>query len=377
MRRTLKVRETAAALRRMLAEEARRPGGPMVSVRGLATRLGASYSTVRRAVRILANEGQLRPEQGRGTFVAAVPTAAPAAGSAPRPAFSRKIYALAFGGPIRSWADGGFYRALFESASETILEAGDALLVTSAPPGNMPSFPAPEELLRLGVAGVLLCGGIFVASEQRRFAESKLPALLLDDVPQVRGLDYVLAGNRAGAEAIVSRLARWGHRRFAFIRNVVSYDGHGGELRPDADSAERARFVHAALRKRGLALHATIDNYAGRASKREAAARQLLALSPRPSAVICSGEDRAVTLLRLLRAQRVEVPGEISVAAFCGPAEVAPEMAGVEIGFDEMARLGVARLRARAEDRVPRGAPRRILAPVVLREGNTWGPAPR
>ncbi len=342
----------------------------MVSCRGLAKRLDASYGTVRRAFQILAAEGRLKLEYGRGTFVAPTPRSRQksAKASRARTPSALRIWALAYGGTGGLSGD-GCGGAVYNGVSDAVLEARDSLLLSGGP-------PRPEQLCRAGVSGALLYGEHW-RIEQSRYARSPLPVVVIDDIPVIRGMDYVVADNQKGSELIVDRLVAMGHRRFAFIQSMVRRSENLSDLHPDADSEARARFTRAALRRRGLSLPSKniIQNYGGRARKREPAAHTFLTLKPRPTAVITSGEDRAVTLMRVLKQKGVRVPAEVSIATFntAGSSQSIP-VSGVEIEFEEMGRAGFERLRARVAGTVPKGASRRILVPVSLVEGATWGP---
>ncbi|MCK6472304.1 MAG: substrate-binding domain-containing protein [Planctomycetes bacterium] len=370
MRQSLKVRDVAERIRALLDAEAPHGGG-MVSCRGIAKRVGATYSTVRRAFRLLAEEGRLRLEHGRGTFVASGATLAPAAATLAKPEPPPfKVWTLISHGGIASGS--GCYASIHTGALKEAMRADEALMVVG-------ERDEPADLVRASASGILLMGA-FWPETQRKCASSPLPVVVVDDVPLVRGMDHVVTDNRRGADLIVQRLLALGHRRFAVIRSMIRRSESRTDLHPDADSEERARFVRMALRRRGLDLpdKNVIDNYGGRARKREFAAQHFLTLKPRPTAVICSGEDRAVTLLRILRQEGIAVPGDVSIAAFCTPGgDDGVTISGVEVDFEEMGRLGVERLRARADGRVLRGAARRIQVPVALVDGETWGPAPR
>lgn len=60
-------------LRRLIVTERLAPGTPLPSVRALATTLGVSVITTRRAYQELEQQGLIRTLQGRGTMVADVP----------------------------------------------------------------------------------------------------------------------------------------------------------------------------------------------------------------------------------------------------------------------------------------------------------------
>lgn len=73
-------RQIQDGLRRLIASGALAPGDPVPSVRELARQLRVNPLTVRRATRELVDSGVLEIRRGQGTFVAASPPTASAAG---------------------------------------------------------------------------------------------------------------------------------------------------------------------------------------------------------------------------------------------------------------------------------------------------------
>lgn len=62
--------QLAAWLRRGIKEKRWAPGEPVPSITWLCGQSGLAVATVRRAVKVLVDEGLLYTVQGRGTFVA-------------------------------------------------------------------------------------------------------------------------------------------------------------------------------------------------------------------------------------------------------------------------------------------------------------------
>ncbi|HEY9644817.1 MAG TPA: phosphonate metabolism transcriptional regulator PhnF [Chroococcidiopsis sp.] len=69
--------QIANELRRNIAESVYRLGDQLPTEAELSTRFGVNRHTLRRAVDILRNEGLVRIDRGRGTFVAAAPISYP------------------------------------------------------------------------------------------------------------------------------------------------------------------------------------------------------------------------------------------------------------------------------------------------------------
>lgn len=65
--------QVAEILRNRIRRGAWKPGGTIPSIERLMGEFGVGRVTVRQAIQLLAREGLLSPEQGRGTFVTAAP----------------------------------------------------------------------------------------------------------------------------------------------------------------------------------------------------------------------------------------------------------------------------------------------------------------
>jgi LacI family transcriptional regulator len=113
--------------------------------------------------------------------------------------------------------------------------------------------------------------------------------------------------NHGGAYQMVKHLVEKGHRRIAIIRGAVS----------NHDAAERLGGYRAALddcelpRDPQLELQGDFSEGAG-----YRAARAVLRLKPRPTAIFAANDAMAIGALSALREEGVAVPGEIAVAGF-------------------------------------------------------------
>ena len=117
----------------------------------------------------------------------------------------------------------------------------------------------------------------------------------------------VRSGNRRGAEAAVQHLYDLGHRHIAHVA------GPEGNVLTEA---RRDAFVEATNRlgcapRLEWVMAGAFNLNAGRE-----AARDLLALAHRPTAVFCASDEIAYGLISELRRNKVDVPGEISVVGF-------------------------------------------------------------
>lgn len=146
------------------------------------------------------------------------------------------------------------------------------------------------------------------------------------------GKDALMIDYSAGATALANHLLLLGHRRIGFIHGVARpalgsdrLFAYRRALRAAAVPHERALIVHCGA---GL-------------SDGAQAARTLLALSPRPTAIIGVNDLMAICVLEAARAAGLSVPRDLSVAGFDDialAAHMSPSLTTVRAGGDEIGR---------------------------------------
>ena len=133
------------------------------------------------------------------------------------------------------------------------------------------------------------------------------PVVLLNPRSQVAGCGSVSVANLDGAYAMVDHLARLGHRDIAMIK------GPPGNV----DSEERLSGYRRACRDAGLEPGQAFEIQGDfTESSGYQAAADILALSPRPTAVFAANDYMAIGLLSALHAAGIDVPREMAVAGF-------------------------------------------------------------
>jgi DNA-binding LacI/PurR family transcriptional regulator len=153
--------------------------------------------------------------------------------------------------------------------------------------------------------------------------ERRLPTVIAD-TPHMAGVPFVSIDDRGGARAAAQHLLDLGHRRLAVVTLRVREDDRRGLI--DADrrgtaayrvTRERLAGYRDAVRAAGLDWEA-VPVYEGpneRAVGAEAAA-SLLALDPRPTAVLGMSDELALGVLDGARDAGLELPRELSVVGF-------------------------------------------------------------
>lgn len=180
------------------------------------------------------------------------------------------------------------------------------------------------------------------------------------------GTDAVLPDNVAGGRSITEHLLELGHRRIACITGS----------RTLTTIVDRLEGAHAALREAGLDVDAipVIEAAFTREGGSEAM-HAVLQRHPETTAVLALNDDMAIGALSVLRAARIEVPTQMSVAGFDDVAvaeHLAPALSTVRLPMTELGE------QALALSLKPRSArPRRRLTGHSLVARDSTGPPRR
>ncbi len=158
--------------------------------------------------------------------------------------------------------------------------------------------------------------GLMVAPSARR--ESHVGRLLDEGVPfvfvdrDVEGVDadVVSVDNRAGMRLIAEHLVGLGHRRIAIISGPLD----------KASGYERHLGLRDALADLGVALEDSLVRFGDfRTTGGRAGARELLGLSPPPTALVTANNQMTLGALLTINEMGLGVPDDISVVGFDDP----------------------------------------------------------
>lgn len=163
-----------------------------------------------------------------------------------------------------------------------------------------------------------------------------VPAVAISSVP-IGGFGAILVSDEREAAADVARyLVGLGHQRIAMIN---------GPTAVYSASERRAGFVNA-LADHGLALAGEAEGDYDFDSG-YAAAEQLLALEPRPTAIFAANDIMAAAVLKAAVSRDIAVPGSLSVVGFDGSMiakMLTPALTTVHRPLGEMAQKSTRRL---------------------------------
>jgi LacI family transcriptional regulator len=174
-----------------------------------------------------------------------------------------------------------------------------------------------------------------------------------------------------GMVQAVEHLRALGHRRIAFL----------GGLRGQRSSDERRAGFRAAMAAAGLGIASGYDTGDGWAwEPTAAAARRLLTLAQRPTAVVCANDALAIVAMQVARELALEVPRDLSLIG-CSDEMIGqfvrPSPTTVVQPFREIGHAAVSSIIDVAEGRCRVGdlADRRL--PTTLAVRGSTGPCPR
>jgi len=201
----------------------------------------------------------------------------------------------------------------------------------------------------------------------KRLRERKVPYASVSPVRQ-EGAIGVTMDERAAARALVEHLLGLGHRRIA---HVVGIPEHGA-------SQWRLAGYRDALAAAGLREDpALVVQGAFTFGSGVAAARQLLALPERPTAVFAANDDMAAGVIWVAGGEYgLKVPAELSVCGFDDiplASQLWPALTTVRQPSREMGKLAAAQL---LEVLRGRGPGRLVQVPFALQLRDSTGPAP-
>lgn len=155
-------------------------------------------------------------------------------------------------------------------------------------------------------------------------------------------IDCVTTDRARAIEMAVEHLVGLGHRRIAFAE-VMRADG--------VTSAPKMEGWNRARRKYDLEFHPgyeiSLPDHGRIRELGEEAAQTLLALKPRPTALVCASDEIALGAIRHLSAQGVRLPAELSIVGFNGSRQgeyTYPALTSVAQPVTQIARVATERL---------------------------------
>ena len=213
--------------------------------------------------------------------------------------------------------------ALFLEGVATATEAADLGLLLV--PGTLRRIRNPKAVNNAAVDGFIVYS---MASDDpllHAIRARQVPVVLVDSAA-LEGVPGVGIDDEAAASAAAEHLLQLGHRRFGVIGMNFKVGVTSGIARPESmgsatyrDVGARLRGYNKAFREYGiqwgdsLCIYECSDN---NDKEGRAAARVLLGLSPRPTAILVMSDLLAIAAIAEIEAMGFKVPDDISVVGF-------------------------------------------------------------
>lgn len=273
-----------------------RPGERIESENELAARYQVSRQTVRKALATLIEQGYLRAEHGRGTFVT----------ERSRPG-SKTIAVV-----ITYLADYIFPRVI-QGIDQELAEHGYSILLKSTRNSRHLEARYLEELAEKEIDGLIIepsKSQIFCRHTQlyERFDARGVPYVFIQGCFEaMRDRPHVLLDDAGGAALAARHLLSLGHRRIAGIFKA-----------DDTQGVERHRGYVRALQEAGVLYDPDLVLWYHTEDRAVAPAAGAAVLARRGmmDAAVCYNDEIAVAVIRALENEGLRVPEDISVTGY-------------------------------------------------------------
>lgn len=209
-------------------------------------------------------------------------------------------------------------------------------------------------------------------------AERALPTVVVDQ-PTIPNIPFVGIDNRAASRTAAQHLRALGHRRFAIVSLRLDTVGHRGFVEPE-------RFTSGCFELSRRRIQGYLDVLGRNRSEfplriwecpcsteeeGRVAAESLLAMQPRPTAILAASDRLAIGVIETAKALKVRVPQDVSVVGFDdipSASLITPNLTTTSQPLREKGRLAVASL-------LDGNGPLRRVLPTELIIRNSTGPA--
>jgi DNA-binding LacI/PurR family transcriptional regulator len=247
---------------------------------------------------------------------------------------------------------GGVYSSLADAAEK----AGFDLLVAPGIRSASKEVALVHTLLEHRVAGLALLSPLMPTKELRGLTSS-WPTVLVGRDTSIAGVDVVTTDEQQAARLVLDHLTALGHRSIVHVT--------GGSNRPALDRAKAFRVV---MRELGLEPREVAGAFTHEAG--QAAAREIAAMSPLPTAVVAANDLIAVGAIGVFESLGLSVPGRISVVGY-DDSQIARldlvQLTSVCQGVDQFGSAAIDLLLRRIDDRAAPRVVQRIETELVQR----------
>ncbi|PHR23244.1 MAG: LacI family transcriptional regulator [Hoeflea sp.] len=270
-------------------------------------------------------------------------------------------------GAIIPTMDNAIFARGLQSFQEALSKFGKTLLVASSGYSPAREREQMEVMAGRGVDGMLLIGSARPDSSVDFLRRRGIPFLGAWNLGDAEGY-FVGFDNHAAAAELTQMVLDKGHRRLAMIAGISQMNDRAADrMEGVRATAERAGIARAQLPVIEAAY--TFDDGAR-------AFGELMALSPRPTAVMCGNDVLAVGAMQKARELGLGVPEDVSITGFDDidlASVVAPKLTTIRVPHRRMGEAA-AEMLIKLINKQP--VERQIEIPTAIVERDTLGPPP-
>ena len=334
------------------------------TIRDVARRAGVSTATVSR---VISGADPITP-QTRARVVAAIEILGYRPSAVAR---SLKLRTTRTLGLLVTDIQNPYYPEIVRAVEDSALEHDLAVLLCNGAddPGREESYL--DLLVDRRVDGIIIASsGVHERQAEWLARRRSVPVVLVNWVAPDVKLPAIVGDNRQGGRLATEHLLALGHQRI----------GHLSATARNAAAGERLDGVRDALKRAGHDPRAlVVVEGDGRVSGGDTAVRELLERMPDVTGIVCYNDLTAIGAVRALRAQRRQVPDDVSVVGYDDialSAWVDPPLTTIAQPTAEMGRWAVrhlGELLGLTEPNTSRGGladllgPPAVILPVALR----------
>jgi LacI family transcriptional regulator len=200
-----------------------------------------------------------------------------------------------------------FFTTIARGVEDAAAPRGYAVMFANTDESESDEIQYLLMLAQRQIDGVLLVPAGSSGAPYRLMRTQSIPVVVVDRRVSARQIDEVRCDSERGAYELVHHLTELGHRRIAVIsgrRNIST-------------SLDRVAGYHRALAEAGIEIDPNLvrfDSYDLRAGYERA--KEILAISPRVTAIFAANNFIAFGALRALRESGLRVPEDVSLVTF-------------------------------------------------------------
>jgi LacI family transcriptional regulator len=255
-----------------------------------------------------------------------------------------------------------FFARFISEVSEKANQAGYSVMVFQSNEKLKAEKNNVEALADNRVAGVIasISKETIEGKHFETFNQEGIPLVFFDRVPHREKISKVVVDNFQGAYEAVSQMISNGRKRVAFITGSSHMNVYH----------DRLKGYQQALADNGFLFNEKLlvigDFYMDDGIR---GAKQLMALTEKPDAILAVGDDVAIGAIKYLKGIGIKVPDEVAVIGFDNdPMGMAidPELTTVEQPVEQMAEAALQILLEEINSNENRGV-EKVLSPRILK----------